>query len=198
MHRLGVTDAQHGLVICDPFYFVLRALAFQRRENTGRCWLELCGSLAGMLPADELHAQAAAACQQEAALEAQLQQFVQQLEYERVQHAAALHAKGEQCRAALEETARVRADLRQLERRRQAQAGQLEQAEAARHVRRLFQCCRQHAASQNDLCRLLRHWWLRRPSLAQEQDMSAMPPLCFTECSVPRLLSTCGADAFDV
>ena len=100
-----------------------------------------------MLPADELHTQAAAAGQREAALQAQLQQLVQQLDREQVQHAAALHAKSEECRAALGETARVRADLQQLERRHQARAVQLEEAEAARHVRRLLQGCRPHAAS---------------------------------------------------
>ena len=104
-----------------------------------------------MLPADELHTQAAAACQRGAALEAQLRQLVQQLEHERVQHATALHAKGEECRAALGERARARAALGQLERRHQAQAGQLEEAEAAQHVRRLLQGCRQHAAPSNDL-----------------------------------------------
>eukprot|EP00891_Asterochloris_glomerata_P009390 jgi/Astpho2/9390/fgenesh1_pg.00145_%23_15_t len=83
---------------------------------------------------DELHTQAAAACRREAALEAQLQQLMQELQHERVEHAAALHASGEECRAAQGETARVKADLRQVERRHQAQAGQLEEAEAAWHT----------------------------------------------------------------
>lgn len=107
---------------------------------------ELCGSLACLLPADELHTQAAAACRREAALEAQLQQLMQELQHERVEHAAALHASGEECRAAQGETARVKADLRQVERRHQAQAGQLEEAEAAWHVRSLSRGCSQHAA----------------------------------------------------